>query len=45
MAVPSFVAIADNYDLVLLADKLVKHKCDEAAPEVKIQKYKLWVKN
>ena len=39
-AVPSFVAIGANYDLVLLCDKLVKHECDEHQPPVKVIKYK-----
>ena len=39
-AVPSFVAIGANYDLVVLCDKLVKHACDEHQAPVKVVKYK-----
>lgn len=43
-AVPSFVSIASNLDLVMVSDKLISHKSDEKLPSPKIILYK-WRQN
>ena len=43
-AVPSFVSIASNLDLVMVSDKLISHKSDEKLPPPKIILYK-WRQN
>jgi hypothetical protein len=41
---PSFVAIASNFDLIMVSDKILKHACDEKLPPAKVIKYK-WRQN